>query len=89
MENTNFCQSCGMPMQNNEDLGTNKNGSKNEDYCAYCFKDGTFTSDITMEEMIALCAEHVDDWGINISREGAIAMMRESFPKLKRWQPKL
>ena len=43
-----FCQSCGMPLTN-EVLGTNADGSKNEDYCIYCYKDGKFTQDCTME----------------------------------------
>lgn len=45
-----FCQSCGMPLSD-EILGTNADGSKNEDYCIYCLKDGAFTGDFTMEEM--------------------------------------
>ena len=36
-----FCQSCGMPLTD-EVLGTNADGSKNEDYCMYCYKDGKF-----------------------------------------------
>lgn len=43
-----FCQSCGMPM-NEHVLGTNADGSKNEDYCMYCYKDGQFLQDCTME----------------------------------------
>ena len=29
-----FCQSCGMPLTNDV-LGTNADGSKNEEYCMY------------------------------------------------------
>ena len=36
---TKFCQSCGMPLQKNEELGTNHDGSKNEEYCCYCYKE--------------------------------------------------
>jgi len=43
-----FCQSCGMPLTE-EVLGTNVDGSKNEDYCMYCYKDGNFLQDCTME----------------------------------------
>ncbi|MBR6920026.1 MAG: zinc ribbon domain-containing protein, partial [Bacteroidales bacterium] len=46
-----FCQSCGMPLTE-EMLGTNADGSKNGDYCSYCYKDGAFTNDCTMDEMI-------------------------------------
>ena len=49
MEQT-FCQSCGMPLEEKL-LGTNADGSKNEEYCIYCYKDGAFTGDFTMEEM--------------------------------------
>ena len=51
-----FCQSCGMPLTN-EILGTNADRSKNEDYCMYCYKDGKFTQDCTMDEMIEFCAQ--------------------------------
>ena len=46
-----FCQSCGMPLTEDV-LGTNADGSKNEDYCMYCYRDGKFLQDCTMEEMI-------------------------------------
>ena len=55
-----FCQSCGMPLTP-EMLGTNADGSKNEDYCIYCYKDGKFTNDCTMDEMIEFCAQFVDE----------------------------
>ena len=50
-EDMKFCQSCGMPMSD-EHFASEKDGSKSEDYCKYCYLDGEFTSDITMEEMI-------------------------------------
>lgn len=86
MENMIFCQSCGMPMQKDEDFGTEKDGGKNVEYCAYCYKDGAFTAELTMDEMISFCAEHVDEWDMKMTKEEAIAFMRENFPKLKRWQ---
>ena len=30
---TQICQSCGMPITSDEQLGTNKDGSINNDYC--------------------------------------------------------
>lgn len=53
-----FCQSCGMPLTNDV-LGTNADGSKNEDYCMYCYMDGQFLQDCTMDEMIEHCAQFV------------------------------
>ena len=54
-ENLKICQSCGMPMQE-EQYGTNKDGSKNESYCCYCYKDGAFAQDCSLEEMVDFCA---------------------------------
>jgi len=45
-----FCQSCGMPLTP-EILGSNADGSKNEEYCIYCYKDGALTGDFNMEQM--------------------------------------
>ena len=84
-----FCQSCGMPLTN-EILGTNADGSLNEDYCIYCYKDGDFTQDMTMEQMIDSCAQFTEEInkqsGQNLTVEQAKAMMRRYFPDLKRWK---
>ena len=53
-----FCQSCGMTLTDDV-LGTNADGSKNEEYCMYCYKDGKFLQNCTMEEMIEHCAQFV------------------------------
>ena len=83
-----FCQSCGMPLTD-EILGTNADGSKNEEYCIYCFKDGAFTGDFTMEEMIEFCSQFVEqynkDSGQNLTQEEYKAMLRQYYPNLKRW----
>ena len=44
-----------------EVLGTNADGTKNEDYCMYCYKDGKFLQDCTMDEMIEHCAQFVNE----------------------------
>lgn len=84
-----FCQSCGMPLTE-EILGTYADGSKNEDYCIYCFKDGAFTSEFTMEEMAEFCSQFVDEFnknaGQNLSKEEYKAMLLQYYPTLKRWE---
>ena len=84
-ENQKFCQSCAMPLESDELLGTNADGSKNEDYCIYCFKDGEFTSDMTMDEMMNFCIEKMCECHPEMDRTEASARMNEVFPKLKRW----
>ncbi len=84
-----FCQSCGMPLTE-EILGTNTDGSKNEEYCMYCYKDGAFTGNFTMEEMVEFCSQFVDEYnkhtGQSLSREQYKALLRQYYPHLKRWQ---
>ena len=82
-----FCQSCAMPMSKPEDFGTNADGSKNEEYCSYCFKDGSFTNpDISMEEMIEISAKGWAESDPNMTYEQAKAQLLQFFPMLKRWQ---
>ena len=87
-----FCQSCGMPLTD-EILGTNADGSKNEDYCIYCYRDGKFLQDCTMEEMIEHCAQFVGavNEGMEkpITKEEYIGLMKTYFPQLKRWRQTL
>ena len=79
-----FCQSCAMPLTE-EVLGTEKDGSKNQDYCTYCYKDGAFTSECTMDQMIEICADIMMQENKHADRDGEIRKMKEFFPKLKRW----
>ncbi len=82
-EDMNFCQSCAMPM-NDDDYGTEKDGSKSQDYCKYCYQNGEFTRDCTMEEMIDFCVPKTSQ-ATGMSEEEARKMSEEFFPKLKRW----
>lgn len=87
-----FCQSCGMPLTD-DDKGTNADGSRNDDYCNYCYVDGRFRQDLTMEQMVEHCARFTDDinkWsGENMTVEEAKEMMRQFYPTLKRWKNSL
>lgn len=40
-----------------EVLGTEKDGSKNQEFCIYCYKEGAFTSECTMDQMIEICTD--------------------------------
>lgn len=81
--NENLCQSCGIPLSDENLLGINEDGTKNKDYCIYCFKDGKFTDDGTMEEMIEFCVPHMVKQGIKEKK--AREMLNNLFPNLKRW----
>ena len=85
-----FCQSCGMPLTRIEDCGTNADGSTNFDYCQYCYKDGRFLQDMTMDQMIEHCAQFVDEVNKNMpkpmTKDEYKQMMYSFFPMLKRWR---
>ena len=84
-----FCQSCGMPLEDKV-LGTNHDGTKSDDYCTYCFRDGAFTGDFSMEEMVEFCAQFVDEYNKNthqtLTKEAYKGVLRELYPNLKRWK---
>ena len=87
MEDKKFVQSCGMPMEKTEDFGTNNDGGRNEEYCRYCYKEGKFTDDMTMEDMIQFNLKFNEENGNPFgTQEEARKMMESWFPTLKRWK---
>ncbi len=81
-----ICQSCAMPLGNADLYGTNADGSKNEDYCTYCYQNGTFTSEQTMGEMIETCIPFISKGDPYPDEETARKAMNAYFPELKRWK---
>ena len=76
-----------MPMGANDEMyGTKEDGSKSEDYCRYCFENGAFTAEYSMDEMIEFCVPHVVSANSGMSADEAGKMMRGFFPALKRWK---
>ena len=83
MENKNFCQSCSMPLDSPELLGTEKDGSKSQEYCKYCYQKGAFINPgMTLDEMRVLVKSQMEKMKIDTS---IINMAVTSLPKLKRW----
>jgi hypothetical protein len=86
---TKLCQSCGMPLSTPDQYGTNKDLSLNDEYCCYCYKDGAFTQDCTMDEMIDHCVQFLGEFnkdnGLQLTKEQAVSQMKQFFPTLKRW----
>ena len=80
-----YCQSCGMPMNEDAHFGTNADGSKNEEYCTYCYQSGAFLSpEMTLDEMKAICLPHMVQGGMPEAQ--AKTMLDQMLPTLKRWQ---
>lgn len=87
MENVLICQSCGMPMQEENLFGKEADGAKNEEYCTYCYQDGAFTAPHdTLESMINTCVPFMVEADPKLSPESARAQLEAFLPTLKRWQ---
>ena len=79
-----ICQSCAMPLEREEDLGTHADGSKTQEYCRYCFKEGEFTDpDVSMDQFIVKVTEVMK--GMQMPGD-VIIQTQEMIPTLKRWQ---
>lgn len=80
-----YCQSCGMPLTDEALLGTEKEGHKNQDYCTYCYEEGSFKQpNLTVEEMIDICVPHLKGDGMPANE--ARTMLTSFLPSLKRWR---
>ena len=77
-----ICQCCGMPLED-EMIGRNEDGTLNEDYCKWCYADGTYTySD--MNDLIEVCIRNMVSE--NFTEEQARAYLKETLPKLDYWK---
>lgn len=81
-----FCQSCGMPLAEDGQHGTEADGTVSLDYCAYCYQQGQFVGEMTMEEMIDFCTPHMVQANPGMTAEQARTQMFRFFPLLKRWR---
>ena len=79
-----ICQSCAMPMDDSQLFGTNKDGSRNSDYCMYCYKDGEFVDNVSMEKYIDMMVPFSAQ--ANMTPEQMRKYCEEVFPTLKRWK---
>lgn len=86
IEELKICQSCGIPINREELMGTNTDGSKNNEYCNHCYENGAFSSNVTMTEFIEVCVPYVSKGNPHPNEEAARKFMQDSFPKLKRWK---
>ncbi|MBR2122989.1 MAG: helix-turn-helix domain-containing protein [Lachnospiraceae bacterium] len=77
-----ICQCCGMPLEDGI-IGRNKDGSLNEDYCKWCYADGTFTySD--MDDLIDVCVKNMA--GEGFSEDQARIYLKQKLPELNYWK---
>lgn len=89
-----YCQSCGMPLRFDmeEWLGTNLDGSKSDTFCYYCLKDGKYTVDVSMHEMIDIWLRYINKYNMYAhtvySPEELKLILEKRLPTLNRWKQK-
>lgn len=83
------CQSCGMALGfpiSEDFFSTNKNGSKNFEYCKFCYENGNFTNPkLTIEQMINNSIRHMTQ-ELSFPKEKAENLANSIIPCLKRWK---
>jgi transcriptional regulator with XRE-family HTH domain len=77
-----ICQCCGMPLED-EIIGKDQDGTPNEDYCKWCYADGTYTYR-DMDDLIDVCIPHMVKEGF--SEEQARTYMKQMLPNLDYWK---
>ncbi|MBR3416555.1 MAG: helix-turn-helix domain-containing protein [Clostridia bacterium] len=76
------CQCCGMPLEDAL-ISREKDGSLNEDYCKWCYADGTYTYH-DMDDLINVCVAHMVNE--NFTEEQAREYMKQVLPTLDYWK---
>ena len=76
------CQCCGMPLED-AILGKNRDGSLNEDYCQWCYADGTYTYS-NMDNLIEICVPQMVKEGF--SEDQARTYLKQTLPQLDYWK---
>lgn len=78
-----ICQCCGMSLDDDSIIGHDKDGALNENYCKWCYADGTYTYS-NMDDLIDVCVTHMA--GEGFTEEQARVYLKGMLPKLDYWK---
>lgn len=77
------CQCCGMPLTDDGQISREPDGTFNEDYCRWCYTDGTFVYK-SIEELTDFLVAHMSNE--NWPSEQARAYFAALLPQLAHWR---
>ena len=78
-----FCQSCGMALDTEVVKGTEKDGSKSNEYCRCCYENGAFNNPkMTLEEMKEVVKAQLGSMHSHFLIEKEVDILSN----LKRWE---
>lgn len=78
-----ICQCCGMPLNDDAIIGHNHDGTLNENYCKWCYPNGTYTYS-NMDALIDVSVKHMVNE--NFTEEQARSYMKGLLPTLDYWK---
>ena len=78
-----ICQCCGMPLTDDSIISHENDGSLNEEYCKWCYADGTYTYH-NMDDLIDICVKNMVN--NQFTEEQARSYMEEILPQLDYWK---
>lgn len=80
-----ICQSCGMPLVNDDQRGTESDGSRSGLYCTYCYGSGSFIEpEMTMQEMEDRCVPAMNQM-FGMPEQHARMFLHQQLGSLLRW----
>ena len=80
-----YCQSCGMMFTAPGQHGHEKDGTEAKDYCRWCYEDGGYTYETTMDDMIEDCAPRMAE-AMGWTVDEAASLLGAVLPTLERWK---
>ena len=86
LEDIQFCQSCGIPLNAEILKGTDNNGIKSNDYCKYCYENSDFKNpEMNLDDMKNVVKKYMEE------RQLPDYMVQKAvniLPALRRWKHK-
>ncbi|MBQ9009869.1 MAG: helix-turn-helix domain-containing protein [Clostridia bacterium] len=79
-----ICQCCGMPLNEDEVISRNTDGSFNEDYCKWCYTGGNFVYK-TKESLIDFLIAHMPN-PENMPEQDRRQQMDQALSQLNHWK---
>ena len=80
-----YCQSCGMMFTGPGQHGHEADGSEAEDFCRWCYENGVYTYETSMDEMIEDCAPRMAE-AMGWTVDEAASLLGAVLPTLRRWR---
>lgn len=79
-----FCQCCGMPLNEDELISREPDGSYNEDYCKWCYTDGQFVYE-SKEDLLDFLVQNMPN-PADLSDSELRSQFDLMLSQLKHWQ---